>query len=553
MSVGVITTSIEQHATYTRRASVAASGNGLISSRSRRLSKLQLNQPCKHVSLSSLNGDVLHEIVSYLRGRDALNLSLTTRRVHDFAIHRVASRLVCRTAADLRRIHEYVLDGQPKAAVFLRSLSIMGSTFIDRPWQDDPNWAFPETTYEYSLAPLVGDILEAAQGLTHLLLEHYAPLAQHDPRVGPAIASMSRLGTLELCQVGPDSLTVFQTLRSRPHHLRVSTVHTSGPSEAKQVLDFVHEALAAVSSVQELHVLDLDVSAINCRPFTVNLEPRVDPIPLPYVHSLSIHWLSQLVDVATLFPNLAVFEQHINSFQLLRPAGKPLRRLSATELRIQDSPTQQVHMLHLRRYPRDLQSFLRTIGATSPVGLSLHAFIDTSLWLRYWEQLKDTAPRLRFLDVHCHTWNRIPQAGWVGRFIQSLRGYSLVCIRIILPQPPAPGADSATWADEDVQALAELPDRLPQMIPTLRYVAWAAKRGTSDYEWFEDAYDCACAEYKWYRVVEGHGGVPRPVAISAGDGERVRRFMLQSDPETITRIDPDAILETTGRSSTLEY
>ncbi|TFK91379.1 hypothetical protein K466DRAFT_482886, partial [Polyporus arcularius HHB13444] len=492
--------------------------------------------PLKNVSLSSLNGDVLHEIVSYLCGCDALNLSLTTRRVHDFAIHRVASRLVCRTAADLRRIHQFLLEGKPMPAVFLRSLSIMGSTFIDRPWQDDPNWAFPETTYEYSLAPLIGDILETAQGLTHLLVEHYAPLAHHDSRIGPAIASMARLGTLELCQVDPDSLTVFQTLCSRPRHLRVSTIHTNGPSEATQVLQFVHDALAALSSIKELHVLDLDVSAIDCRPFTVPLEPRADHIPLPYVHSLSIHWLSQLVDVAALFPNLTVFEQHINSFQLERPSGKPLRRLSTTELRVQDSPAQQVHMLHLRRYPRDLQSFLRTIGATSPVGLSLHAFIDAALWLRYWEQLKDAAPRLRFLDVYCHTWNRTPRAGWVARFIESLRGYSLVCIRIILPQPPAPGADNAKWEDEDVQALAELPDRLPQIMPSLRYVAWAAKRATSDYEWFEDEYDCACAEYKWYRVVEGDEGVGRPVAISAGEGERVRRFMLQSDVETITNI-----------------
>lgn len=506
----------------------------LMYARSRRLSKLQLNQPLKNVSLSSLNGDVLHEIVSYLRGRDALNLSLTTRRVHDFAIHRVASRLVCRTAADLRRVHQYLLEGQPKPAVFLRSLSIMGTTFIDRPWQDDPNWAFPETTYEYSLAPLVGDILEAAQGLTHLLLEHYAPLAQHDPRVGPSIASMSRVVTLELCQVDPDSLTVFRTLRSRPRHLRVSTVHTSSPSEAREVLDFVHDALAAVSTIKELHVLDLDMSAINCRPFTVPLEPHPDAIPLLFVHSLSVHWLSQLIDVATLFPNLAVFEQHINSFQLERPVGNPLRRLSATELRVQDSSAQQVHMLHLRRYPRDLQTFLRTVGATSPVGLALHAFMDTSLWLRYWEQLRDTAPRLRFMDIHCHTWNRAPQAGWVGRFIESLRGYSLVCIRIILPQPPAPGADNAKWADEDVLALAELPDRLPQIIPTLRYVAWAAKRGTSDYEWFEDEYDCACAEYKWFRIVENGDGVRASVAISADEAERVRRFLLDSDLKTIT-------------------
>ena len=72
----------------------------LMYARSSRLSKLQLNQPLKNVSLSSLNGDVLHEIVSYLRGRDALNLSLTTRRVHDFAFFPLTEELLRRRQED---------------------------------------------------------------------------------------------------------------------------------------------------------------------------------------------------------------------------------------------------------------------------------------------------------------------------------------------------------------------------------------------------------------------------------------------------------------------
>ncbi|KAI0788041.1 hypothetical protein C8Q74DRAFT_1255482 [Fomes fomentarius] len=536
MSVGVITsTKPEQLPKTAADCLLPLSGNRL--ARARLGNELQNDISRDNIPLAILNGDVLHEIVSYIRGRDALNFSLTAHRVHDFAVHRVASRLVCRTSADLRRVHEHLLGGSPRRAVFLRSLSIMSTTFIDRPWQDDPNWTFPETTYQYSLASLVGDILEAAQGLTHLHLEHFTPLAGHDPRVGHAIASMSRLNSVELCQIDPSSLAVFQTMCSRPQHLRISTVKTNVPSEAKHMLDFVHDLLTIISYRKELRVLDLDLSAISCRPFKVPLEPREDVFPLPYVRRLSIHWFSRLVDVASLFPNLDILEQHINSYHLEKSSGAPLRRLSITELRAQGDSHQPVHMLHLPRYPRDLQSFLKTVGETSPVGLSMHCFVDTPKWLEYIEQLPAKTPRLKFIDIHCHTWERSPKAGWVARFIESLCGYSLVCLRVIAPQPPVPGSDSTRWLEEDVQALAELPDRLLQVMPSLRYVAWAPKRVTSEYQWYEDEYDCACAEYKWYRAVESGDTGRKLTAVSAGDGERVRRFLIEADLAAISDID----------------
>lgn len=179
------------------------------------------------------------------------------------------------------------------------------------------------------------------------------------------------------------------------------------------MLDFVHDLLAIISYRKELRVLDLDLSAISCRPFKVPLEPREDVVPLPYVRRLSIHWFSRLVDVASLFPNLDILEQHINSYHLEKSSGAPLRRLSITELRAQGDSHQPVHMLHLPRYPRDLQSFLKTIGETSPVGLSMHCFVDTPKWLEYIEQLPAKTPRLKFIDIHCHTWERSPKAGWV--------------------------------------------------------------------------------------------------------------------------------------------
>ncbi len=82
-----------------------------------------------------------------------------------------------------------------------------------------------------------------------------------------------------------------------------------------------------------------------------------------------------------------------------------------------------------------------------------------------------------------------------------------------------------------------------QVMPSLRYIAWAAKRRApggraDDYTWYEDAYDCAPADYTWYRVAKGERKNERTLQpISACQGERVRRFLLDSELDAITNID----------------
>ncbi|KAI0663710.1 hypothetical protein C8Q70DRAFT_906167 [Cubamyces menziesii] len=492
-----------------------------------------------HPTLSSLNGDVLAELASYLSGRDALNLALTARRIYDFAIHRTAVTFTCRNRTDLVRIHHYLLSGNPKRAVYLRGLSILASTFIERPWQEDPNWIFPKNTYEYSQAALIGDILEHSPNLSHVLLEHTAPLLQHDPRVGTAIAAMHKLARLELRDVDTNVLPVLAQLRSTPRILHLSPVKVESSADAKRVFALVQETLVAISAFKGLHALDLDLKNIPSPP-----QSLISSVSLPQIRHLSVHWWHAQIDVAQVFPNLEVFEQHVNSTLLKRSAQQPqLRRLSVAEMQTFEAVRYPVHLLHFRRYPRELRSFRRTVYEANPVGIALHCFIDTPGWLKYWQQLPRMAPRLRFMDVHCHTWERRHEQGWVNNFVQSLRRYSLVCLRIVAPPPPTPDSMDAPWHEDDIQTLAELPDRIAQVIPTLRYVAWAAKRCVlearpDDYAWYESEYDCAAAEYTWYRVEKVEGESAKTLKpISAGEGERVRRFLLDSELEAITNID----------------
>ena len=116
------------------------------------------------------------------------------------------------------------------------------------------------------------------------------------------------------------------------------------------------------------------------------------------------------------------------------------------------------------------------------------------------------------------------------RFVDNVRKLSLVCVRFVMPQYPA--YEEAGWAEEDIQALTRLPNKLPLMMPTLRYIAWATLRASSDREWYESEYDCAPGNYDWYRVTsEG-----RLETMSAWEGERVRRFLLAGDLDRISRM-----------------
>lgn len=141
-----------------------------------------------------------------------------------------------------------------------------------------------------------------------------------------------------------------------------------------------------------------------------------------------------------------------------------------------------------------------------------------------------------------------------SEFIKSLSRYSLVCLRIVAPQPPTADSLDAPWHEDDIQTLAELPDRIMQVMPSLRYIAWAAKRRApggraDDYTWYEDAYDCAPADYTWYRVANGEGKSQRTLQpISASQGERVRRFLLDSELDAITNIDGECCTACCWRS-----
>ncbi|TBU22244.1 hypothetical protein BD311DRAFT_770724 [Dichomitus squalens] len=210
------------------------------------------------------------------------------------------------------------------------------------------------------------------------------------------------------------------------------------------------------------------------------------------------------------FPNLEVLEQPVNSYHLELHSRHALRRLSITELSTSapDGHSRQVHLLHLRNYPHDLQSYRQSIRDISPVGLSLHSYIDLP---QYWDLLP-----------LCHTWERTPQPGWMGRSVESMQKLSLVCLRLVTPQYPA--YQDAGWADEDVQAMVRLPNKLPLAMPTLRYIAWANSRATCEREWYEDE----------IRLVVDSGKL---VAMSKWEGERViGLFLLAADLDRISRI-----------------
>ncbi|CDO71786.1 hypothetical protein BN946_scf184939.g10 [Trametes cinnabarina] len=123
-----------------------------------------------------LNDDVLRHILSYLHGRDALHAALCSKRMRDLALPRVPVLAHVRSPDDLRRTCAYMLAGTQPRAHFLEDLLIDLQVF-DYPKHEDAQAPLPASDYwDFSQAPLIGDLLAHAPRLRALELERLHPL-----------------------------------------------------------------------------------------------------------------------------------------------------------------------------------------------------------------------------------------------------------------------------------------------------------------------------------------------------------------------------------------
>ncbi|KAI0715801.1 hypothetical protein C8T65DRAFT_643247 [Cerioporus squamosus] len=208
------------------------------------------------MSLTLLNNDVLLAIFATLHGKDALNVSLTSKRAYTFAGPRIASRIDCKFSNPLRQFHAYLMavlpDGTPRGR-FLEWLRIDESVLILS--------AHPDRYVSNSLqaAHLIGDILLQARNLRKLRFECFQLCIERDPRIMDAIRSLTGLVKLKLFSVADSSLHVFDSFASsRLARLTLSYYRWGDlPLQNENITKTLSPLISALSSFRQLHSVTL--------------------------------------------------------------------------------------------------------------------------------------------------------------------------------------------------------------------------------------------------------------------------------------------------------
>ncbi|KAJ2990247.1 hypothetical protein NUW54_g8527 [Trametes sanguinea] len=221
------------------------------------------------MNLVSLPDDVLLLIFSYLRGRDALNVAITSKRLYPLALPRIAAMIMCWTPIALRRLHRYMLSGPQLRAKYLRSLSIDVFAVCK---DEQTDYLEPDTDERYAVdvsqVQLLGDLLLRAPNLTELSLEGFHWCLCQDPRIGPALQSMGQLANLRLSTLGDSALYVLRECKANIHRLTLS-YYLEGDYSLGGEPKTLTALFSAISPFRNLRILKL----WNFTPYGASLSP----------------------------------------------------------------------------------------------------------------------------------------------------------------------------------------------------------------------------------------------------------------------------------------
>ena len=229
------------------------------------------------MNLLSLNDDILIDIFSFLYGRDALHMSLTSWRAHDLAISRVSSTAICRTPDHVIRMHKYMLGpavgkSGPRAR-YLHMLNISYMAFNRWCTQlPDASHRDGASALNTSMAKLVDEILIQATNLRSLSIDMLSICIKVDHRVRNALASMARLTNLRMWLVADTTLQ--------------RTIHSLPKSLSRVIFHCRHTSLGAITLPPFLSALSV---LPNLRSITLcNFEPPppFSPATLPLLPSV---------------------------------------------------------------------------------------------------------------------------------------------------------------------------------------------------------------------------------------------------------------------------
>lgn len=195
------------------------------------LDSLQCNADLtlRHMYFLSLNDDVLRSVADKLYGKNALSLALTSRRIHDLAVHRVAAVVVCTEDRELRLLHRHLFFGSSPRAQYLESLTVLSDTFLldNEIYDIRPTIPLPDDEdFDWSQIRLLVDILMNARNLRLVALPFFHPAVARDLRLGSALCALPSLISVQLDTVGDTMVTTLVPLLPRTLRILELKYHT---------------------------------------------------------------------------------------------------------------------------------------------------------------------------------------------------------------------------------------------------------------------------------------------------------------------------------------
>ncbi|EED78186.1 predicted protein [Postia placenta Mad-698-R] len=486
------------------------------------------------LNLTTLNEDVLLEILEELSPLDAFNLSLTSRLLYPIARCRALSAIELRTQQQLVSFCDFMLDDIDSRLYWLRRLCVRLR-----------HHALPESLLSPPMQRLAS-LLKRATGLRHLEIDCLDLAIDIEPYVGRTLEALSGLVSLKLLNVSQHSLGVLSRLQARVQRL---SVHMAFGADGDSLLPTISRFTACESlSLERVFIESISSSAF---PAVRELSLCGCYVPLSTLRAFShlrvlrleqhIRCPDPLVSSAPCWSHLDYLEAHTDFARHWR-LGCPISHVSLAS--VMGSPAR---VLRARRVPSTPESvvLLRLVRDSRPIVLDFRIMVGEQLCDDFWQKMIRYMPKLRSLEIELCSFegqdNLLTHVLWLDAMAEQLRSlrslmYIGVCINSSIVRHNHEG--TKVPMPKDCETARSLAAKLAAVMPSLKCVLFGFGSRAQDAGRYAHLFR---GDFSWWKVLRVRGMSGSLVPLSPQRGEKVRALLRSPPYEEPVSINDDQL------------